>query len=640
MRQRDPRERRGLARLHRGQPDDYLQLKTSRGELERVRRRAARTRRRARRDRAMGRRPRQEHGAEQAVLICRDNQRRERLNHAARELLAEQGELGESIEIAGHEWAVGDRVIARRNDRGRDLDNGMRGTDHRRRRATGADCPDRRRRAPPARPRVRRPAPRARLRAHRPRHARRHRGMGRRDRSGRGLHPQLVLHRPLPRPCTHPHPADRRAHPERSRSVRRSPPPTPTATRRTARPARRADARTRRRGPRARTTRPRRSARTAQPRTSTSTSKPTSSPRPANPRRARPATPPQRRHPGSYSAEPPSRPSLLQELAEVRRELAELRDALENPAIENARQIAATRATIAAIQTESQRDSKPRGWRDRGAHQLRASQRDRQLTDLADANTTPPARPGPRRDPGRGRAAPARPKPTAAPRRGATRTSDHRRTRPPHDMARGDARTRTRAAASAPTMGEDRSTDRLTPDPQRRHRSHRAPASAPGRPRAQARDHRHPHRAGARPPQPRVTNKDTKSPDRKPLRPLEHGRSAGSNRSADETAVVRASPASNPPVGNKQLHAIEPRPCRRALASLQGSLAGTGWQTASRGRLPPGSPPASNGCRVVANSIASAPTYVWITAISVGWLRYGVSKVRMVVPSAARNVSV
>ena len=127
MRQRDPRERKGLARLHGGQPDEYLELKIGRQELRvfageqpgldaeasAIERWAA---------------ARQEHGAEQAVLICRDNQRRDRLNHVARQLLAEQRELGEIIEIADNEWAVGDRVIARRNDRGRDLDNGMRGT--------------------------------------------------------------------------------------------------------------------------------------------------------------------------------------------------------------------------------------------------------------------------------------------------------------------------------------------------------------------------------------------------------------------------------------------------------------------------------------------------------------------------------
>jgi conjugative relaxase-like TrwC/TraI family protein len=127
MRQRDPHERKGLARVHVGQPDEYLELKTRRREL-RV---------------CAGRQPGvdaeadavrlwsaacDEYGVDEVVLICRDNQRRDRLNDAARTLLVERGELGEAVEIAGREWAVGDRVIARRNDRGRDLDNGMRGT--------------------------------------------------------------------------------------------------------------------------------------------------------------------------------------------------------------------------------------------------------------------------------------------------------------------------------------------------------------------------------------------------------------------------------------------------------------------------------------------------------------------------------
>jgi hypothetical protein len=127
MRQHDPRERRGLAKVHRGEPDSYLELKADRGQLRVF----------------TGEQPatdaegaaiaewaaaRERYGNEQAVLICRENQRRERLNELARARLRDRGELGESVEIAGREWAVGDRVIARRNDRGRDLDNGMRAT--------------------------------------------------------------------------------------------------------------------------------------------------------------------------------------------------------------------------------------------------------------------------------------------------------------------------------------------------------------------------------------------------------------------------------------------------------------------------------------------------------------------------------
>jgi hypothetical protein len=61
-------------------------------------------------------------------MICRDNHRRERLNQLARHNLRWMGKLGPDVEIAGRMWAVGDRVIARRNDRHRDLDNGMRAT--------------------------------------------------------------------------------------------------------------------------------------------------------------------------------------------------------------------------------------------------------------------------------------------------------------------------------------------------------------------------------------------------------------------------------------------------------------------------------------------------------------------------------
>ena len=64
----------------------------------------------------------------QAVLIVRDNQRRERLNAVVREELKRDGRLGDSIHVGGCEFAVGDRVVARRNDRERAVDNGMRGT--------------------------------------------------------------------------------------------------------------------------------------------------------------------------------------------------------------------------------------------------------------------------------------------------------------------------------------------------------------------------------------------------------------------------------------------------------------------------------------------------------------------------------
>ncbi len=46
-------------------------------------------------------------------MICRDNRRRARLDELARGRMREQGTLGESVVIAGREWGVGDRVIAR-----------------------------------------------------------------------------------------------------------------------------------------------------------------------------------------------------------------------------------------------------------------------------------------------------------------------------------------------------------------------------------------------------------------------------------------------------------------------------------------------------------------------------------------------
>ena len=62
-------------------------------------------------------------------MITRDNQTRQQLNQAARERLKRTGVLPEHGEqIALTEYAPGDRVIARRNDRGRDIDNGTLGT--------------------------------------------------------------------------------------------------------------------------------------------------------------------------------------------------------------------------------------------------------------------------------------------------------------------------------------------------------------------------------------------------------------------------------------------------------------------------------------------------------------------------------
>ncbi len=62
-------------------------------------------------------------------MITRDNQTRGQLNQAARQRLKRTGALPRhGVQIALSEYAAGDRVIARRNDRGRDIDNGTLGT--------------------------------------------------------------------------------------------------------------------------------------------------------------------------------------------------------------------------------------------------------------------------------------------------------------------------------------------------------------------------------------------------------------------------------------------------------------------------------------------------------------------------------
>ena len=90
MRQRDPHERRQLAKVQRGEPDEYLQLKTDRRELRVFPgEHAGADAEQAAISQWLA--AREMHGEDQAVLICRDNQRRERLNQLARQRLAELG---------------------------------------------------------------------------------------------------------------------------------------------------------------------------------------------------------------------------------------------------------------------------------------------------------------------------------------------------------------------------------------------------------------------------------------------------------------------------------------------------------------------------------------------------------------------
>jgi conjugative relaxase-like TrwC/TraI family protein len=128
MRQRDPRERQLLVQVRRGDPTDYTAEKTASRQLHIY---ADDTQSaRAGEDAAIAAWRERQAACSwgQAVLIVRDNQRRERLNVLIRAELKRDGRLGDSIQIAGRDFAVSDRVVARRNDRERAVNNGMRGT--------------------------------------------------------------------------------------------------------------------------------------------------------------------------------------------------------------------------------------------------------------------------------------------------------------------------------------------------------------------------------------------------------------------------------------------------------------------------------------------------------------------------------
>jgi conjugative relaxase-like TrwC/TraI family protein len=124
MRQRDPAERRALAALHERLPRPYLDWATSNRRIDtHVSQRDACDQAVREWATAVG-----EVGVAQAVLIARDNDTRDLLNHAARDLRREHGALGEQQTYGPVDLAVGDRVICRHNDRLIDVDNGTRGT--------------------------------------------------------------------------------------------------------------------------------------------------------------------------------------------------------------------------------------------------------------------------------------------------------------------------------------------------------------------------------------------------------------------------------------------------------------------------------------------------------------------------------
>jgi conjugative relaxase-like TrwC/TraI family protein len=128
IRQRDPRERRALDALHSGNPEAYLHHKSADITIH------------AKQVDAIDAviddwsRQRTETGASGArsgrlVMIARDNSTRRQLNETARARLTLDGHLTTaSLRIGDQDWAPGDRVIARRNDRRLDIDNGTIGT--------------------------------------------------------------------------------------------------------------------------------------------------------------------------------------------------------------------------------------------------------------------------------------------------------------------------------------------------------------------------------------------------------------------------------------------------------------------------------------------------------------------------------
>lgn len=119
MRQRDPAEQQALQALHDGDPDQYLEHKHNEitvheTELDAI---TALT--------TAWHHAQLQHGRREAVMIARDNLTRERLNRAARAKLKQDRQLDEpDVIMGGRGYSPGDRVIARRNDRRRDVDNG------------------------------------------------------------------------------------------------------------------------------------------------------------------------------------------------------------------------------------------------------------------------------------------------------------------------------------------------------------------------------------------------------------------------------------------------------------------------------------------------------------------------------------
>jgi hypothetical protein len=107
MRQRDPRERQLLSNVRRGDPTGYIAEKQRAGRLHSV---ADDPRSASAGERAAVAAWRERQAAcpwGQAVLIARDNRRRECLNALVRAELRRDGRLGESVHVAGKEFRRG-----------------------------------------------------------------------------------------------------------------------------------------------------------------------------------------------------------------------------------------------------------------------------------------------------------------------------------------------------------------------------------------------------------------------------------------------------------------------------------------------------------------------------------------------------
>jgi conjugative relaxase-like TrwC/TraI family protein len=124
MRQRDPRERRVLGLLHDGKPEPYVDWLDRNDRLS-VHREPTDALTKALEDWVDAV---DELGLDGALLITRNNDTRAALNARVRAIRHGEGELQNPRTYASIDIAVGDRVIARRNDQLADVDNGTRGT--------------------------------------------------------------------------------------------------------------------------------------------------------------------------------------------------------------------------------------------------------------------------------------------------------------------------------------------------------------------------------------------------------------------------------------------------------------------------------------------------------------------------------